>query len=88
MPERSNGAVLKTADRREAVRGFKSHPRRLAELTDSSDRRRCRCRSGSDRGTLVVSARRTSDLPSDRVRASPLAHKRSVADHVMYCEER
>ena len=29
VPERSNGAVLKTADRRKAVRGFKSHPRRL-----------------------------------------------------------
>ena len=28
MPERPNGAVLKTADRRKAVRGFKSHPRR------------------------------------------------------------
>ena len=28
VPERSNGAVLKTADRRKAVRGFKSHPRR------------------------------------------------------------
>ena len=31
VPERPNGAVLKTADRRKAVRGFKSHPRRLAE---------------------------------------------------------
>jgi hypothetical protein len=28
VPERPNGAVLKTADRRKAVRGFKSHPRR------------------------------------------------------------
>ncbi len=28
VPERSNGAVLKAADRRKAVRGFKSHPRR------------------------------------------------------------
>jgi hyaluronan synthase len=28
VPERSNGAVLKTADCRKAVRGFKSHPRR------------------------------------------------------------
>jgi hypothetical protein len=28
VPERSNGAVLKTADRRKAVREFKSHPRR------------------------------------------------------------
>jgi hypothetical protein len=30
VPERSNGAVLKTADRRKAVREFKSHPRRLS----------------------------------------------------------
>ena len=29
VPERPNGAVLKTADRRKAVRGFKSHPRRF-----------------------------------------------------------
>ena len=29
VPERSNGSVLKTDDCREAVRGFKSHPRRL-----------------------------------------------------------
>ena len=28
VPERPNGAVLKTADCRKAVRGFKSHPRR------------------------------------------------------------
>jgi hypothetical protein len=28
VPERSNGAVLKAADRRKAVREFKSHPRR------------------------------------------------------------
>src|SRR3954467_10690419 len=31
VPERPNGAVLKTADRRKAVRGFKSHPRRLTK---------------------------------------------------------
>ena len=30
VPEWSNGAVLKTVDRRKAVRGFKSHPRRSA----------------------------------------------------------
>ena len=28
VPERSNGAVLKTAGRRKAARGFESHPRR------------------------------------------------------------
>ena len=28
VPERPNGSVLKTDDRRKAVRGFKSHPRR------------------------------------------------------------
>src|SRR5205085_11024816 len=31
VPERANGAVLKTVDRREAVRGFESHPRRSDE---------------------------------------------------------
>jgi hypothetical protein len=29
VPERSNGAVLKTAGGRKVARGFKSHPRRL-----------------------------------------------------------
>ena len=28
VPERTNGAVLKTAGRRKAARGFESHPRR------------------------------------------------------------
>ena len=28
VPERSNGAVLKTAGGRKVARGFKSHPRR------------------------------------------------------------
>jgi hypothetical protein len=28
VPERSNGAVLKTVARRKACRGFESHPRR------------------------------------------------------------
>jgi hypothetical protein len=31
VPERSNGAVLKTAGGRKVARGFKSHPRRLAK---------------------------------------------------------
>jgi hypothetical protein len=29
VPERSNGAVLKTAGGRKVARGFKSHPRRF-----------------------------------------------------------
>ena len=29
MPERTNGAVLKTVSGREVARGFESHPRRL-----------------------------------------------------------
>jgi hypothetical protein len=28
VPERTNGTVLKTVGRREAARGFESHPRR------------------------------------------------------------
>jgi hypothetical protein len=32
VPERPNGSVLKTDDRRKAVRGFKSHPRRSSPI--------------------------------------------------------
>src|SRR5205823_10601364 len=38
VPERSNGAVLKTAGGRKVARGFKSHPRRFA---------RCKCTKSS-----------------------------------------
>src|SRR5947199_4857229 len=31
VPERTNGAVLKTAGARKGARGFESHPRRLIE---------------------------------------------------------
>ena len=33
MPERTNGAVLKTAGGRKVTRGFESHPRRFALFT-------------------------------------------------------
>ena len=41
MPERTNGTVLKTVGRREAARGFESHPRRFSkrQRPESYDRR-------------------------------------------------
>ena len=39
VPERPNGSVLKTDDRRKAVRGFKSHPRRSTRRKPASERR-------------------------------------------------
>src|SRR5205823_14278306 len=70
VPERSNGAVLKTAGGRKVARGFKSHPRRRsgtnsAVQRDSScsvyifntaDQQRARSRPGgsSDGGIYVL----------------------------------
>jgi hypothetical protein len=50
VPERSNGAVLKTAGGRKVARGFKSHPRRLNSRNPSSH---AGLRLGSDRRETV-----------------------------------
>ena len=57
VPERPNGAVLKTADRRKAVRGFKSHPRRSSLV-------RVDPRAGAPSGFPRIGERVAEDLES------------------------
>jgi hypothetical protein len=71
VPERSNGAVLKTAGGRKVARGFKSHPRRLQSQNTIAGveggvgyfvGHRCRAESAEERAR---------QLHGDAVRSNP-----------------
>src|SRR5262245_28979449 len=66
VPERSNGAVLKTAGGRKVARGFKSHPRRLSSHSSTAASRAVRYLAGQRRGHVCGTHRERAPEQPDR----------------------
>jgi hypothetical protein len=82
VPERTNGAVLKTVSRREAARGFESHPRRSVSGI-RGNHADCGGVCVANRDVRSTAGNRSRPLPRDSHCRAVVAHSRVLGKHPM-----